>query len=338
MKKKMLALTLIGSLALTGCTKTPEDEQPETPSDKTETELNEADAKDSEEKDAESKADEKAEKKPYITNINYSNLINEEAKEEVKNRMIECGISQENAEHFLTVVSEYNEKYKEIGLTQDGFTQSEYLEPAYDYEKIDKITGGNINGYNCRMTSYLLMKDLIDIDTKNIGENIFLQMDMIAIGEVHDADFTEENIAKFQKLYEGIDTELIKDINVHLEKVKKYWADNGLSFKDSTAKMITVWFHDELENKLFVGHVGIMLPSKENNSLLFIEKISFSDPYQAIKFANKQELNDYLMAKYDGSYGQPTAKPFIMENDELIEGYRENPLNPEIETEMENQE
>ena len=47
------------------------------------------------------------------------------------------------------------------------------------------------------------------------------------------------------------------------------------------------------------------------------------------KFNRRVELNDYLMNKYDISWGQPTAMPFIMENDELLEGYRENPNNPE---------
>ncbi len=338
MKKKMLVLTLIGSLALTGCTKTAENEQAETPSDKAEKELNQVDAEDSEEKDAENKSEEKAEKKAYITTINYSNMVNEKTKEEIKSRMLECGISEENAEHFITVVSEYNERYKEIGLTQDGFIMSDYLEPAYDLEKLSELSDEGFDGYNCRMTSFLLMKDLIDIDTKDAKEHSFIQTDMLAIEEIQDADFTEENIAKFQKLYGSIDTELVKDINIHLDKVKKYWADNNLSFKDSAAKMITVWFHDDLDNKLFAGHVGIMLPSKEDDSVLFIEKISISDPYQAIKFKDKQEMNDYLMAKYDVSYGQPTAKPFIMENDELIDVYRENPLNVEMEKQIENQE
>ncbi len=343
MKKKMLVLTLVGSLALTGCTKTAENEQTETPSDKAEKELNEVDAEDSEEKDSkekdsESKSEEKAEKKAYITNINYSNMVNEKTKEEIKNRMIECGISEENAEHFITVVSEYNEKYKEIGLTQDGFTMSDYLEPAYDLEKLYDLSDEGFYGYTCRMTSFLLMKDLIDIDTKDAKEDSLIQTDMFAIEEVQDPDFTQENIAKFQKLFGGIDTELVKDINVHLENVKKYWSDNNLTFKDSAAKMISVWFHDDLDNKLFVGHVGVMLPSKDDDTVLFIEKISISDPYQAIKFKDKQELNDYLMAKYDVSFGQLTAKPFIMENDELIDVYRENPLNSEMETESENQE
>ncbi len=35
------------------------------------------------------------------------------------------------------------------------------------------------------------------------------------------------------------------------------------------------------------------------------------------------------MNKYDISKGQPTAKPFILENGQLLEGYRENPNNLE---------
>ena len=42
-------------------------------------------------------------------------------------------------------------------------------------------------------------------------------------------------------------------------------------------------------------------------------------------FQNRTELSDYLMEKYDVEEGQPTSIPFIMENDNLMEGYRPNP-------------
>ncbi|RHQ65594.1 DUF4300 family protein, partial [Butyricicoccus sp. AF24-19AC] len=38
------------------------------------------------------------------------------------------------------------------------------------------------------------------------------------------------------------------------------------------------------------------------------------------------ELSDYLMEKYDTAWGQDTTRSFIMENDELMDGYRPNPL------------
>ena len=51
------------------------------------------------------------------------------------------------------------------------------------------------------------------------------------------------------------------------------------------------------------------------------------EPYQISKFKDRTQLNDYLMAKYDVNFDQPTASPFIMENDKLMQGYRKNPNN-----------
>ena len=43
------------------------------------------------------------------------------------------------------------------------------------------------------------------------------------------------------------------------------------------------------------------------------------------RFADRTALSDYLMGKYDTSWGQDTASPFIMENDRLMDGWRPNP-------------
>ena len=40
----------------------------------------------------------------------------------------------------------------------------------------------------------------------------------------------------------------------------------------------------------------------------------------------EMEISDYLMEKYDTAWGQDTTHSFIMENDELMDGYRPNPL------------
>lgn len=99
-----------------------------------------------------------------------------------------------------------------------------------------------------------------------------------------------------------------------------------IEFSDKDKRsIISVLFHEE-EGYLFIGHMGVLIPT-EDGKLLFIEKTTFKAPYQAIKFNNRLELNDYLMNKYDLSWNQPTAKPFIMENDQLLEGYREKPNN-----------
>lgn len=62
-----------------------------------------------------------------------------------------------------------------------------------------------------------------------------------------------------------------------------------------------------------VSHAGVLVPTKDKK-LLFVEKLSFSLPYQVLKFDNRKQLKNYLMGMYDTSWGQEEAKPFIMEN------------------------
>ena len=71
--------------------------------------------------------------------------------------------------------------------------------------------------------------------------------------------------------------------------------------------------------------MGVLLPA-EDGSLYFVEKVAFQEPYRLVKLRNRTELSDYLMEKYDTAWDQDTTRPFIMENDSLMEGYRANPL------------
>ena len=87
------------------------------------------------------------------------------------------------------------------------------------------------------------------------------------------------------------------------------------------------FFHDkptEEESLLFVGPGGVLLTA-EDGALYFVEKVAFQEPYRLLRFADRTALSDYLMGKYDTSWGQDTARPFIMENGELMEGWRANP-------------
>ena len=84
------------------------------------------------------------------------------------------------------------------------------------------------------------------------------------------------------------------------------------------------FFRDKLteaESLLFVGHVGVLLTA-EDGTLYFVEKVAFQEPYRLLRFADRTALSDCLMGKYDTSWGQDMASPFIMENDTLMEGWR----------------
>ena len=269
----------------------------------------------------------------YLKNITYSNLADEKTQNEVQGILKNSGISSQNINLFFQSVNYYNKKTENTDLIKSDFVNSQNINPTYDEAKIQKLwdkNSSNFVGFNCRITAFTLMKDFIT--TKNSlaksGEMLF--MDMESLKNLPFKLFSETEKDKFVKLFSEIPTKATKDVKIHVENVKNVWKERGVKFdKNSKVSMISVFFHfndDPEENILFIGHVGILVP-RDNGKLLFIEKLAFQQPYQVLKFNNRTELNDYLMNKYDTAWGQPVAKPFIMENDELLKGYRNNPNN-----------
>ena len=114
------------------------------------------------------------------------------------------------------------------------------------------------------------------------------------------------------------------DIPTHLKTIQQEWKRRGLSFvEDDKIRLISVVLHDqfsETDNSLMIGHVGVMLPTSD--AVYFVEKVAFQEPYRLLKFKNRTELSDYLMLKYDNSWGQDTAHTFIMDNANLMDGWR----------------
>lgn len=88
-------------------------------------------------------------------------------------------------------------------------------------------------------------------------------------------------------------------------------------FNNKKASLVSVIIHDNLEGDyLFVGHVGVLV--NNNNDFLFIEKLSFEEPYQAIKFSTTDACFSYLKNKHLNFCGQGLVKPFVMDNSTFI--------------------
>ena len=167
----------------------------------------------------------------------------------------------------------------------------------------------------------------VSVDSQiNAGEDVLfvdaetLKTDPDALGG--------SSLADFRALYSSMKAEDTTEIKRHVQTVQEEWASRGVSFRENERiHLITVFFHDkptEEESLLFVGHIGVLLTA-EDGALYFVEKVAFQEPYRMLRFADRTELSDYLMGKYDVSWGQDTARPFIMENGELMEGWRANP-------------
>ena len=241
----------------------------------------------------------------------YSNMASKESADEVR-ALLEAQLDKESVENYMKQVNEYNEIVGSVGLQGDF---KEFGTTEYDVEKISNLwkeKKGDFVGTNCRLNSFFLLKNNIKIPSiKSDSELLFLDNESIDKGKLLDAKDKEA----FNVLFSRVRTEATEDVKVHAKNMEKYF--ENIKF-DENARMISVVLHDNLDGEyLFVGHVGVMVPDKDG--FLFVEKLTFEEPYQAIKFASKEECYKYLQGKYADYTGEGLAKPFVMDNNKMVE-------------------
>lgn len=266
-----------------------------------------------------------AEQRPALDRIEYTNLNDRASRELLQELLSDAGVSDGRIQGFFCRVGHFNDSVKKEWLT-DGFEEAGLLYTKYDpYTMQDEWTvkNGTFPGYNCRITAMSLFGDFLSVSADSqihAGEDVLfvdketLKTDPDALGG--------SSLADFCALYSSMKTEHTTEIKRHVQAVQEEWASRGVIFRENERiRLITVFFHDkptEEESLLFVGHVGVLLTA-EDGTLYFVEKVAFQEPYRMLRFADRTALSDYLMGKYDTSWGQDTASPFIMENDKLMD-------------------
>ena len=241
----------------------------------------------------------------------YSNLNNQPSVEEVR-KALAAHLDQESVDAFFNLVNDYNSTVGSVGLTGDFST---FTKTDYDVEKISNLWApkkGDFVGTNCRINSYCLLKNSIEIPKLEKDDSLlFVDNDAIDKGKV----FNAEDKDAFDILFSRVKTEATTDVKVHAAKMEQFLSQ----FKfNENARMLSVVVHDDLDGQsLFIGHVGILVPSEDG--YLFVEKLTFEEPYQAIKFATKEDCYKYLDTKYENYTGEGLAKPFIMDNDKWVQ-------------------
>ena len=241
----------------------------------------------------------------------YSNLKSKASLNEVRS-ILSKHLDKGSVDNFINLVRDYNDTVGSVGLSGDfaPFTKTDY-----DVEKISSLwtaKHGDFIGTNCRINTYTLLKGKIKIpQVKSDSELLFQDKDAIDKGKLFDA----KDQADFEILFSRIKTEATQDVKVHAKHMEDYYKQ--FTFDDK-ARMLSVVVHDNLDgDSLFIGHVGVLVPTTDG--YLFVEKLTFEEPYQAIKFASKKDCYKYLTTKYKGYTGLGLAKPFIMDNGKWVD-------------------
>ena len=241
----------------------------------------------------------------------YTNMNSQPSAEEVR-KALATHLDKESVDAFFNLVNDYNNTVGSVGLTGDFST---FTKTDYDVEKITNLwtpKKGDFVGTNCRINSYCLLKNSIEIPKLEKDDSLlFVDNDAIDKGKV----FGAEDKDAFDILFSRVKTEATTDVKVHAAKMEQFLSQ----FKfNEHARMLSVVVHDDLDgHSLFIGHVGILVPSEDG--YLFVEKLTFEEPYQAIKFATKEDCYKYLDTKYENYTGEGLAKPFIMDNDKWVQ-------------------
>lgn len=268
---------------------------------------------------------------PALETVEYSNLTDDDSRKQLSQLLSDAGIEEFRITALMDRVEQFNASVKSEWLT-DGFESAAPTDTKYDpYEMQEEwtVANGSFPGYNCRITAFGLFSEWIaaGADQPEVQGEDSLFTDLETISANPDA-LCGDSTAKFCALFAPVNAVDSTEVEAQVKALQEGWAARGITFTDSKTSMISVIFHDKFsdeDNTLFVGHVGVLLPA-EDGSLYFIEKVAFQEPYRLVKLQNRTELSDYLMEKYDTSWGQDTTRPFIMENDTLMDGYRPNPL------------
>ena len=266
-------------------------------------------------------------KKEEIINLNNdkenyqigkaSNLISEEDLTNISNLLKEYGL--DNVDIFTSWVKEFNkEPYQNCGMvdTWTDYNKIEYNEAALAdrWEKKHNQTDSD-----CRMTSFLLLKDHISTN-KTIKENgSYLMFDIDAIDNNKKYELLKTNRESFITLFNEIDVKGLSKDEIKNAYSKK-WNEYGISLKEGKFSLITVIMHDNYDNVVYVGHAGILLDLQDK--FLFIEKIAFEQPYQITVLKSKEDLKNMLFSR-KSYFGDKTEEgPFIYENNEVLFSYK----------------
>ena len=119
----------------------------------------------------------------------YSNLNSKASVDEVRT-LLSTYLDQDSVDKFLGLVTDYDSIVGSVGLTGDF---SKFKKTDYNVEKISDLwtkKKGDFVGTNCRINSYTLLKNRIEIPKmKADSELLFVDNDAIDKGKIFDEAF-----------------------------------------------------------------------------------------------------------------------------------------------------
>lgn len=168
---------------------------------------------------------------------------------------------------------------------------------------------------DCRMTVMLLLDGIISADKTDTGySGTYLMFDIDAIENADRYEVIRKNLDLFTTLFGDRTPEKNEDPS---EVFGNMWNRYGFRISNENVSLVSIVIHDPDFNQTFTGHTGILVKQAED-IYLYIEKLAFEQPYQAILVSDTDQLFR-LLADRDEYYGsEGEAGPYVYLNGEYM--------------------
>ena len=241
-----------------------------------------------------------------------SNLVAKADVREVEDAL-KTTLNGKDVDQFFDLVRDYNAS---VG---DGLLHAAFDKPRAPKNDVGKIMDARDRNKkkgpdtNCRINAFVLLKDDLVVPENINSDDAMLFMDKESLAARPLLD--EKETAAFTRLFSRVKTDDSKEAAYQGQVMEKYLSQ--ITFP-AGASMVSVVLHDNLDgNYLFIGHVGVLVKAEEG--YVFVEKISFEEPYQALKFPTKDACYAYLKDKFKDDLDPGVAPPFIMDNARYVD-------------------
>ncbi len=253
-------------------------------------------------------------KKPNVTVEEYTNLVSDEDKDEVKKLMVEANLS--NTDTFIGWVSDFNATMKEdVGLVSKWTPLNEQQYKVEEIAEAWDATHEEMGDSNGRLASYLLMQNRITAkEHVDYGNNIMMDMDQLEGESMYEA--IKDDLYKFSAVFDEVDVKNIKTQEEFEQAVLNEWKKRGVSFAKDQVSLISVVTEDPYEQIAFIQNSGVVI--KEDGYVLFIEKMAATEPYQVLKFTSVEDLAKYLATERVFKEDEQNFAPIVLENDTVV--------------------
>ena len=197
--------------------------------------------------------------------------------------------------------ADLSDKWMQPGAnTPDLAACADGWEKQHDYSDAD-----------CRMTAMLLLDGIITAEkTDSEYTGTYLMFDVDAIENTDRYEVIKKNLDLFTTLF-GDRTP--GDNEDPSEVFGNMWSEYGFRISNENISLVSIVVYDPDFNQTFTGHTGVLVKLAED-IYLYVEKLAFEQPYQAILVSDTDQLFSLLADRneYYGSEGD--AGPYVYLN------------------------